>query len=317
MAWLTAAAEKGEAAAQEVLGRWFYEGKLIRRDDALALRWNSAAAEGGNPFAQAWMGDVLAQGLAGVIVDRAASRAWYEKAAQQRHLGALTMLTQAVFADEATEDELARLFALWLNVAQAGDASAQLQVAGFYLEGTGVESSIPEAIKWLRASAENGNAAAQVRLGGLLLQADEAGEAAAEALALFQQAAARGNIDGEYNLGVCIRRGIGIPADRDKARQHYFNAALKGHPSAQLALGDLLVEIGSSEALIEAFKWYEEASKAGMPEAFFALAHLYETGKGVYPDRAKAVQLNQRAAESGHAGAQAALDRLAGVPSAA
>ena len=46
--------------------------------------------------------------------------------------------------------------------------------------------------------------------------------------------------------------------DRERARQLYFGAAIKGNSSAQLALGDLLVEIGDGEALKEAIKWYED-----------------------------------------------------------
>jgi hypothetical protein len=317
LAWLTAAAEKGEAVAQEVLGRWYYEGKFVPRNDATALHWNSLAAEGGNPFAQAWMGDVLNQGLAGVIVDRAAARRWYEKAAEQRHTGALTLLTHIVFSEPVDQESLRKLFGLWLDVAEAGDSNAQMQVAGFYLEGTGVECSLPEAVKWLRAAAENGHTGAQVRLGGLLLQSEEAGRNPADAAALFQQAAIRGDVDGQYNLGVCYRLGLGVALDRERARSLYVGAAMKGHHSAQLALGDLLVEIGDEDALKEAVKWYEEASSAGLPHAFFGLAQLYETGKGVYPDRARAIQLNRRAAESGHAGAEAALARLTGVQSAA
>jgi TPR repeat protein len=222
-----------------------------------------------------------------------------------------------VFAEHRDADELQRIFALWLKIAEADDETAQLQVAGFYLEGIGVEASIPEAVKWLKAAAGRGSAAAQVRLGGLLLQSNGAAGDPNEAASFFLQAATSGNVDGEYNLGVCYRRGLGVPADRDRARALYFGAAVKGHTSAQLALGDLLVEIGDQESLKEAVKWYEAASAAGIPEAFFGLAHLYETGKGVYPDRERAVQLNRRAAEAGHEGAEAALARLAGVPSPA
>ena len=108
-----------------------------------------------------------------------------------------------------------------------------------------------------------------------------------------------------------------MPEDRDRAREAYLKAAVKGNSSAQLALGDLLVEIGDNDALKEAFKWYEQASIANVPGAFHGLAHLYETGAGVYPDREKAILFNRRAAEAGHANARAALDRLIGTQSAA
>lgn len=259
------------------------------------------------------MGDVLSQGL-GVIVDRAAARRWYEKAAGQRHLGALTVLTEIIGREAPSAESLQHLFSLWLNIARAGDETAQLQVVDFYLRGVGGERSVPEAVNWLRSAAEQGSTAAQVQLGGLLLQENDVGGTPEEAVALFQQAATRGNVGGEYNLGVCYRLGIGVAVDRDRARHLYFSAATKGNSSAQLALGDLLVEIGDSEALKEAIKWYEEASSVGLPGALHGLANLYETGAGVYPNPEKAILLNRRAAEGGHAGAIAALQRLVATP---
>jgi TPR repeat protein len=306
------AAEKGEVSAQETLGRWLYQGKFIPRDEARALRWLSTAAERGNPFAQAWMGDVLSQGL-GVVIDREAARHWYERAAEQRHIGALTILTAMIFGGVPSDDDRRRIFGLWLKLAEAGEKAAQRQVADLYISAIGTERSVPEAVKWLRAASAQGDVDAQVRLGGLLLLSDEIEQSPAEAVQMFQQAAAQGSVDAEYNLGVCFRRGIGVPVDRERARQLYHHAATKGNSSAQLALGDLLVEIGDDESLRSAAQWYEQASAAGVPQASYGLARLYEAGRGVYADREKAIQLNGKAAEAGYAEAGLALKRLVEV----
>jgi TPR repeat protein len=315
--WLAGAAERGDAAARETLGRWFYDGKFIPRDESAGFQLLSLAAEQGNPFAQAWMGDVLNQGL-GVIVDRPAARTWYERAAAQRHIGALTVLTGMILEGEPSEDDRAKLFSFWLNLAEAGDVTAQVQIADFCLSGLGAARSLPDALKWFGAAAAQGSTDAQVQLATLLLQAEDATDKdAVEAVELFQRAAARGNVDAEYNLGVCYRRGIGVAADRDKARQLYREAAIKGHNSAQLALGDLLSEIADNESLKEAVKWYEQASAAGVPRAHRGLARLYETGQGVEADIDKAIAFNRKAAEAGHFEAKQALDRLTGADTAA
>jgi hypothetical protein len=203
-------------------------------------------------------------------------------------------------------------------LAEAGDVTAQGQIADFYLSGFGVEQSVRGALEWFRAAALQGNTDAQVQLGALLLQAEDASENdVVEAAELFKKAAARGNADGEYNLGVCYRRGIGVAVNRDKARELYREAAIKGHSSAQLALGDLLSEIGDNESLKDAVKWYEQASAAGVPGAHHGLARLYEAGQGVEADMDKAIAFNRKAAEAGHAEAKQALIRLTGVDTAA
>ncbi len=204
-------------------------------------------------------------------------------------------------------------FSLWLKLAEAGDPVAQRQVANLYIKGLGVARSTSDAITWLKSDALQDNAGVKMQLAGLLLDGEVTEESAQEAAGLFDQAARMGNIEGEYNLGVCFRRGIGVTADRDMARQLYRSAAEKGHLSAQLALGDLLVEIGGDDAIQEAAGWYERAASAGVPGAAFGLARLYEAGLGVEVNREKAIELNVMAAQAGHAEAKTALDRL-GAP---
>jgi TPR repeat protein len=147
-------------------------------------------------------------------------------------------------------------------------------------------------------------------LAGLLLQGEVTWEEAAEAVTLFAQAANAGHADAAYNLGVCFRRGIGVDVDRDKAHELYRAAAEKGHPSAQFALGSLLVELADEESLRQAARWYELAAAAGIPEAAFELASLYETGTGVQADLDKAIHFNTNAAQAGHTQARLALNRL-------
>jgi TPR repeat protein len=40
----------------------YVEGTHVTQDPALAMRWLTRAAQGGNAFAQAWYGDILSQG---------------------------------------------------------------------------------------------------------------------------------------------------------------------------------------------------------------------------------------------------------------
>ncbi len=87
---LAACAARGFAQAQAMLGLLYQEGKHIAQDHAKARRWFMHAAQGGNPLAQTWLGDVLSREEP---VDREGAVFWYERAAQQGHAGAIPVLT--------------------------------------------------------------------------------------------------------------------------------------------------------------------------------------------------------------------------------
>lgn len=84
-------------------------------------------AEGGNPDAQATLGDMYLKGW-GVPKDINKSAIWYRKAAEQ------------------------------------GEARAQSNLGVMYERGEGVPQNYSEAAKWYRRAAEQGNAVAQFTL---------------------------------------------------------------------------------------------------------------------------------------------------------
>ena len=54
----------------------------------------------------------------------------------------------------------------WIRkAAEQGLATAQSNLAGFYIRGEGVQQDLAEATLWLRRAAEGGNMAAQLDLG--------------------------------------------------------------------------------------------------------------------------------------------------------
>ena len=58
-------------------------------------------------------------------------------------------------------------FEAWLPLAEAGDAEAQLSLAGLYESGLGVSQDPAEAVRWYRAAAEQGDPVGQLNLGDL------------------------------------------------------------------------------------------------------------------------------------------------------
>jgi TPR repeat protein len=303
---IEAAALAGDRDAQLELGKLLQAGRWAEPDIRTARIWVDRAAAQGSGEALAWLGDVHKQGLDGPA-DPVRAEACYRQAIARGYIGAMAALAMMKSADPADTEALAQSLELWLQAARAGDARAHLMVAEAYLAGRGAAADPAEAVRWLTIAAEAGFGDAEARLGSILLQQSEGvAERQAEALKWLRSAAAKGHPDAQYNLGVCYRRGLGVPKNRKKAQGLYLRAAEQGQASAQLALGDLLLEIGADS---EAAGWYAKAVSAS-PIAAFSLAQLCAVGRGVPRDDNAAMLLCQEAASRGHQPAIEALKAL-------
>lgn len=83
----------------------------------------------------------------------------------------LTLWAAAARADFAAglaaydAGDYATALAEWRPLAESGDNTAQVAVAGLYLFGHGTRADVAEAMRWYRRAAEAGNAVAQLNLG--------------------------------------------------------------------------------------------------------------------------------------------------------
>ena len=125
-----------------------------------------------------------------------------------------------------------------IQLANQGNASAQVNLGVMYRNGQGVPQDDVQAVKWTRLAADQGNASAQV------------------------------------NLGLMYRNGQGVPQDDAQAVKWYRLAADQGYKPAQLALG-LMYENGrgvrQNDGLEENSIEQDEKSqnKKAQPDAFF------------------------------------------------
>jgi TPR repeat protein len=80
--YCAAAAEQGDADAQNFIGWMYVEGKGVAKDGSEAARWYRKAAEQGDANAQYNLGVIYDNGD-GVVEDGAEAERWYRKAAEQ------------------------------------------------------------------------------------------------------------------------------------------------------------------------------------------------------------------------------------------
>lgn len=99
--------------------------------------------------------------------------------------------------------------------------------------------------------------------------------------------------------------------DYETAFKELKPVAEKGHPAAQVNLGLLYEEgKGVERDYAKALTWYRRAAAQGYAEAQYRLGLFHETGKGVAGDPDAAVDWYRRAALGRDTGAMEALGRL-------
>ena len=116
-------AEQGNATAQIILARIYYNGYSVPKDEAQAAKWYRLAAEGGNAAAQFLFGIKYDYGL-DVLQDYAQAIKWYRLAAEQ------------------------------------GNAAAQYRLGRIYVNGLGVSKDFTTAHMWFNLASLNDNAPA-------------------------------------------------------------------------------------------------------------------------------------------------------------
>jgi len=308
------------------------------------------ATETGTPLAQFRYGQALLEGIGGPR-DSAAAMDWLQRAVDQDHLHAATMLARMLLTGDpiGIERDPVRAATLLTRSASRGDAEAQYYLGLLYRAGTGVAQNLETAFNWLLAAAEQQHVPAQYELSRAYSRGEGTPLDTAKALRWLQAAATNGHVEAQFFLANALDNGAGVPQDTAEALRWYRRAAEAGYVLAQRILGTryLLgdgVEQNGEEALrwlipaaqagdpgaaanlgyaylngegiapdpVQAARWYRHAvERHELPRAMTALAELYQNGQGVEQDLSRAVLLYRQAAAAGDAVAPRILGRLA------
>ena len=228
-------------------------------------------------------------------------------------LVALLMCASIAFANPSLRETL--------PAARAGDRGAQYMVGMAFLFGDGTRQDIPEAVRWLKQSADNGLPQSMVALA----QLHDVGEGVAQDANLAtqwrQRAAragdptARGQLADDRKLGGQrdFRRASVLTDLRryDAAIPYALKAGNAGSANAALLLGRAY-HFGNGVAAnqAEAFRWLQKSAALGLADGERHLAWMYEFGEGVQADRKKALFYYDRAAAKGNKIARQAAANL-------
>ena len=271
--WLRRAAEAGHTGAARAMGAMYMNGEGVRRDPAEAAAWFRRAAEGGLTQARYDMAAMVLQRIAPPD-DAAATALW--------------------FKEEADKD----------------DAVAAYNYGVCLAEGLGVEKNLPEALRYLRQSADK-VANAQYWYGRLLREAPEPLRNEAEARQWLTRAGEAGIVDAQVSLADMLVHGAGGPRNHEAALGWFRRAANQGHVGAMFALGALYG--GGHEVMWDrriAQSWFLAAAERGHAQSMMLLGRYLARGLGGQSDKAQARIWFERARDAGIADAQIELDAL-------
>jgi TPR repeat protein len=161
------------------------------------------------------------------------------------------------------------------QLAQSGDANAELEIANRYLGGDGTPQDAAAGFRWMSQAARQRNAVA------------------------------------EYVLGLLYQKGIGTSADPVQAVRWYEAAALQGNRKAMHDLAVAYAEgFGGVRSATEAVRWFSRAAGLGYVDSQFNLAVLYERGDGVPQSLLDAYKWYAIAAAQGDAEARSRVEAL-------
>ncbi|MCL2028880.1 MAG: hypothetical protein FWG97_00435 [Deltaproteobacteria bacterium] len=189
-----------------------------------------------------------------------------------------------------------------LAAAEAGEATAMLNLAEFYGNGWGVRQNFTERLRWQQNAGEAGDPrgffrAAHSLEAGLGAEADQAAARAA-----LEKAAKAGLAEAHLKLGQDLLAGP--EADASRAAAHLEEALKGGLPLAANMLALLYLQGGGDVGAdaVKARAALEQGAELGDPEALKNLAVMNRQGWGGPQNPAEALKLYLAAQAAGWTG---------------
>jgi TPR repeat protein len=227
-------AEKGDGAAQTLIGELLSNGLGVKRDEKGAAFWYAQGAEHGDENAMFRYAMLLMEGR-GVKRDKAKSDEWMRKAADAGNPSAAFNYAQVLVGDHPGKDGLKRALPYYEKAAERGIADGQYALSQIYM-------SLPElgadheqkAIYWVERAAKAGYDTAQLDLGLWLVNGTAGTRKAEEGFRWLKRAADQGNISAANKVAHLLINAVGTPPDPVEAAKWYVISRRAGLPDPAL-----------------------------------------------------------------------------------
>ena len=155
------------------------------------------------------------------------------------------------------------------------------------------------ALEW-KELADTGDAGAQVNYGLCLQQGEGVEQNWQEAARYFKLAADQNHPEGLFMYGICLRDGKGVKEDHLASQFALFASADAGCVTAQMCCGFLFRKSNPEDAA----KYFKLAADQGDAESQFRYGMMIHSGDSVEKDLVEAARYFKLAADQGNSGGQ-------------
>ena len=245
-------AKQGNAAALYSIGLLYDQGKGVKKDSKLALKYFQSASDKDLPVAQYYLGMKYYAGL-GVEKNTSRAQQLLTKAAQGDYLQAQFQLA-SLYDKEGGSDNLQLATHWFTRAAENGFGPAQHSLASRYLTGKGIALDLDRGIFWLKKAAEQHDS------------------------------------DAMRDLGFMYFKGMGVEKNFQQAHDLLLTPAEENSGLALFLLGEIYATGGDGihKDLKQAKKWFQLSKKTGYKDAQNRLQQLSRSSN--YSRKTKDVQ---------------------------
>jgi uncharacterized protein len=312
VSWFVRAAEAGNGWAMGMLARAYRRGDAgVAQDYALAKSWAEKGADVGNAIAEVQLALIYQDGL-GVPKNERIGYDWWVRAANRGQPDALCNLGQIFERGQLVTLDRARARNL-MAAGAAGSNNPSCASRAAFLYSSGNNSGIsdeaqrltPDAEKFkhfAQMAAQRGDVIAKNLLARCMAFAlDGCKRDPAAAMAIWQELAKQGDAYAISGMAELYMVGRGVAKDEARAMALFKRPELKDYPDAIHNLG-MFYSNGLAGMKIDnkrANEYFEKAAKLGSAGALRDLALQYRLGRGVPPDKIKALDYLRQAANLG------------------
>ena len=310
--YFTVACNLGEAAGCTNVGLVYLQGRGVDKDEALAEWYFTTACDRGHAAGCFHLASLLDQ-RGGTEKDAVRVRALRRVCNGGGGDGeGCFRLANALKEGRGVNKDEERAFALFLKACDQGSMAGCVAAGLLYEQGYGTANADTREALYTKA-CNGGDAAGCFHLGALLGWADDKARAAE----LWAKACARGNHQACASLADRLAEGVGVAKDEARAAALYTKACDVGDASSCFKLG-VLVEEGRGAAKDRAratalfqgvcdagdvkgcIKVYSTTCDGGDASGCLELGLLFDQGRGVKQDRARAAALFSKACKGGN-----------------
>ncbi len=300
--WYKKALTQDHPSAAFALGKFYWLGINVIRDDKEGLGLIKKAADLGHAWAAYNYGDILFQSFSALPLDRSQAPKYLEQAAAKDILPAQVLFAKMCFFGWKVDVNDKKALFYFLQAAEAGDAIAQYYCGRCFAEGRGTPVDSVKAFKWYEASAAQGDLDAKLNVAQFLMTGrGMKKKKTLRGLEILEELAKVSHSNSVYALGTVYFYGRGpIKPDQGKALTLLIRAAHNNSLDAQLFIArlsicDKIKTVSCEQILI----WLREGAKQEDPEALYCLG-LFLDRKDESRHRKEILNYLTKASEQGH-----------------